>query len=217
MNKIFLLYMLHVGDIKSLKNCPHAKGILERLANDVEPIMKKRGWKIRTLSEFYPKNPQLLGVNINKKDIKIRLRAASDYQRILEYHDLIGTMLHELVHFEISAHDQRFYSLLDEIYTEYEGQSGLQIVYQDGIARFGAAPSTPFQGPGRKLGGIPKSRTGQRLGGNRSTKSMRELVLDAALRRQRDSLWCASQDSPEIIDLTTPRKKQRIEIIVIDE
>jgi hypothetical protein len=214
--------MLHVGDIKSLKKCPNAKAILERLANDVEPIMKKRGWKIRTLSEFYPKNPQLLGVNINRKDIKIRLRAASDYNRILEYHDLIGTMLHELVHFEISAHDQRFYALLDEIYTEYEGQSGLQIIYQDGIARFGSSPSTTpsFQGQGRKLGAVPKSRTGQRLGGSRSTKSMRELLLEAALRRQRDSEWCGSQDTntpPTIIDLTTPRKKRRIEIIVIDE
>lgn len=70
--------------------------MLKRIGTLVRPIMKARGWTVKTLREFYPTNPSLLGVNVNKGlEIRIRLRPASNKNSFLEFNDLIGTMLHE--------------------------------------------------------------------------------------------------------------------------
>lgn len=79
--------------------------------------MRKRGWKVQHLCEFYPNNPNLLGkketniaferlyahaqcigLNINHGfKINIRLRPHYDDTVFLDYNDLLGTMLHEQV------------------------------------------------------------------------------------------------------------------------
>jgi hypothetical protein len=90
--------------VQTIRPQKHSKSkealeLLARLSNITYQIMKKRNWKIKTLSEMYPKNPNLLGLNINRGvEVKIRLRKPSNPNEFLPFHDLLGTMLHELVH-----------------------------------------------------------------------------------------------------------------------
>ena len=58
-----------VWEIKALKRKPReeeATKILEKVANQVHPIMTRRKWRVKLLSEFCPTNPRLLGVNVNR-------------------------------------------------------------------------------------------------------------------------------------------------------
>ena len=81
------------------------------------------------LVEFLPKNPSLLGININGgAAIKVRLRPNNDPSRFLDYDDVLGagsrhivtshltsssgTLLHELAHIVRAPHDTLFYSTL---------------------------------------------------------------------------------------------------------
>ncbi|SPJ10509.1 metallopeptidase, putative [Plasmodium sp. DRC-Itaito] len=113
-----VIYKVH--NIKVLnKNDKKAKAILSRAAEQVLPIMKKRRFRVELLSEFLPKNPNLLGINIVKKsEIKIRLRKTKGGE-IFHFNDIMGTLLHELVHIVHSRHDKSFYELLDKITWEY--------------------------------------------------------------------------------------------------
>ncbi|KYN99471.1 putative metallopeptidase [Plasmodium gaboni] len=113
-----VIYKVH--NIKVLnKNDKKAKAILSRAAEQVLPIMKKRKFRVELLSEFLPKNPNLLGLNIvNKSEIKIRLRKTKGGE-IFHFNDIMGTLLHELVHIVHSRHDKSFYELLDKITWEY--------------------------------------------------------------------------------------------------
>jgi hypothetical protein len=43
-----------------------ARQMLERVAKQVQPIMRKRQWTVRKLSEFIPRSPNLLGLNVNR-------------------------------------------------------------------------------------------------------------------------------------------------------
>ena len=89
----------YIKDIKCLVSFTRnseALTLLQHLASLVKPIMSKRGWKVKRLKEFFPKNPSLLGLNINRgSEIRIRLRPASDKTVFLDCNDLIGTLLHE--------------------------------------------------------------------------------------------------------------------------
>jgi hypothetical protein len=81
-----------------------ARALLESVAKQVQPIMRRRRWRVPVLSEFAPKNPNLLGLNVNRgAEVKIRLRPAraalpGDEARFYPYNHVLGTMLHELVH-----------------------------------------------------------------------------------------------------------------------
>lgn len=129
-----------------------ALALLHRIAKQVQPVMRKRGWRVPLLSEFSPKSPNLLvlslpqtqchldtspspvnlwrkqatlcciwqGLNINggggrTSEIKIRLRPHNSEGSFFPYEDLLGTMLHELVHNVQGPHNAVFYKLLDEI------------------------------------------------------------------------------------------------------
>jgi len=49
------------------------------------------------LSEFSPRNPGLLGLNVNRgAEVKIRLRPARDDDSFYDWHHILGTMLHEV-------------------------------------------------------------------------------------------------------------------------
>lgn len=49
----------------------------------VAPIMKKHGWELPLLAEFFPSDPNLLGMNVNHTKILIRLRhGAHDFSLI---------------------------------------------------------------------------------------------------------------------------------------
>lgn len=49
------------------------------------------------LSEFSPRNPGLLGLNVNRgAEVKIRLRPARDNSSFYDWNHILGTMLHEV-------------------------------------------------------------------------------------------------------------------------
>ena len=53
-----------VQSFTHLKNQPNgdrALHILQRIASLVKPIMRKHGWTLPVLAEFFPENPTLLG------------------------------------------------------------------------------------------------------------------------------------------------------------
>jgi DNA-dependent metalloprotease WSS1 len=188
--------------LKKQPNSDHAHKLLEKLLAHTRRICTERNWRVVELHEFYPSNPNLLGINVNRKFIKVRLRSPTDNTKFLEFHDLIGTMLHELVHMKFGPHDAKFYKLLDEIYTEYE--NSLDNGFKPDGDRLGGREKTAEE----RLREIERRNAlskimhigGKRLGGQRSQKSMRELLADAAERRLRDSKWC-STDEHESEDL----------------
>jgi hypothetical protein len=49
------------------------------------------------LAEFSPRNPGLLGLNVNRgAEVKIRLRPARDDDSFYDWNHILGTMLHEV-------------------------------------------------------------------------------------------------------------------------
>jgi len=68
------------GQVRSIESlnfferADEAKAILERLARDCAPLLRRRKWNIKKLKEFFPKDPGLLGMNVNRSNILIRLR-----------------------------------------------------------------------------------------------------------------------------------------------
>lgn len=194
-----------VWEIKTLKKVREneAKEILEKVAKQVEPIMRKRRWKVHVLYEFCPANPALLGLNVGGgAEVKIRLRIPNNEFEFLPYNQILDTMLHELCHNVHGPHNSDFYNLLDEIRKECE---------------------QGFDLPGRRLGGYsrqpPLSSLRQsalaaaenrakrgsllpsgprRIGGDSNIKSALSPIQAAAMaaeRRMQDDLWCASKSS----------------------
>lgn len=203
-----------VWEVKPLKKVreDEAREILERVAKQVQPIMRKRKWKVRLLSEFCPPNPSLLGLNIGAgAEVKLRLRRPNNEWDFFPYNQILDTMLHELCHNEHGPHNADFYNLLDELRKECEE------LMAKGIAGTGQG----FDLPGRRLGGYsrqpPLSSLRQqalaaaenraqrgallphgpiRLGGDSSIKAVLSPVQAAAMaaeRRLHDDLWCGSK------------------------
>ncbi len=151
------------------------KQMMEICIGAVKDIMMRKKWRIIHLSEFIPKSPRLLGVNTNHGlDVRIRFRASKNSLRIFSLQDVLGTLLHELVHNDISPHDKKFYALLKTITNDCEfvlttafAQTSLEnarnfLVSQEGGVSYQPQPKPkgkprkpkgPFKGRGRKLGG----------------------------------------------------------------
>ena len=71
---------------------------LQKIASSVKPIMRRRGWKVEILTEFYPPEKNLLGLNWNKgQKICLRLRYPYDEKQFLPLEEVVDTMLHEYV------------------------------------------------------------------------------------------------------------------------
>ncbi|KAL8287071.1 hypothetical protein RQP46_004077 [Phenoliferia psychrophenolica] len=207
-----------VGEITVLKSQPksdEALQMLKKIYSLVKPIMRKHGWYLPTLAEFFPKQHNLLGINVNGgQKICIRLRHGYDNNSFLSLEEtLIGTMLHELSHNTRGPHDQIFYKQLDELQDEYdalrskgyEGEGfmgkgnrvGLGVGHDTGIsvqqAREKALKTLEEKervrrvlGKGGKLGGAAPDMKGKRIG---------EILADAAERRQRDAKTCGGGHS----------------------
>ena len=58
MPDIFVKSFTH---LKDRPKADEALRILQRIASLVEPIMRKHGWVLPVLSEFFPEDPNLLG------------------------------------------------------------------------------------------------------------------------------------------------------------
>ena len=141
-----------------------ALAMLNRVAKQVSPIMKKRGWKVRSLIEIFPKDPSLQGYNKNRGElIALRLRSHHNHSTFLSWEHILGTMLHELSHIIVGPHNKDFYRLLDELSNECDE------LQARGIAGLG-----PFECEGFRSGGL-----------RRSALEMKELMLQKALQRQK--------------------------------
>ncbi|KFK35550.1 hypothetical protein AALP_AA4G005300 [Arabis alpina] len=211
-----------VWEIKALKRKPkedEAMKILTKIANQVQPIMNRRKWRVKLLSEFCPTNPRLLGVNVNRGvQVKLRLRRVNNDGDFLSYHEVLDTMLHELCHNAHGPHNASFYKLWDELRKECEE------LISKGITGTGQG----FNVPGKRLGGFTRQpplsslrataaiaaekrvRAGnllpsgpQRLGGDSSIMSDLSPIQAAAMaaeRRLLDDIWCGSQFAEALED-----------------
>ncbi|KIJ66395.1 hypothetical protein HYDPIDRAFT_109416 [Hydnomerulius pinastri MD-312] len=195
--------------LKDMPRAERALQMLQRVASLVKPIMRKHGWVLPVLAEFFPDSPNLLALNVNGGEkILVRLRPAGSPDTFYEESQVVGTMLHELTHNVHGPHDEKFYKFLAGLEDEY-----------DALQRSGYA-GEGFFSPGQRLGvgvshDLPPhlarskaleaaekrrkaeavTRGGGRLGGRVSTLknlSPRELAARAAERRRRDEVECGS-------------------------
>lgn len=180
---------------------------LKQIASLVKPIMRARGWKVSQLSEFYPDQHNLLGLNVNHgQKILLRLRYPGDKTQFLPIEQVTDTMLHELCHIVHGPHDGKFHALWDQLRDEHEG------LLMKGYTGEG------FLSKGRKLGGggrvpmqearrlaraaaeqrsqqaIRERGSGQRLGGApiQRGQDIRKVITDAVERRNRADRGCGS-------------------------
>ncbi|KAI1001352.1 hypothetical protein K3495_g6846 [Podosphaera aphanis] len=189
--------ILRYSHLDKLPRAPDALHTIKRIASLVKPIMRARNWKVGTLSEFYPIEGNLLGINKNRgEQICLRLRYATDHCQFLPFEQVVDTMLHELCHNVFGPHDAKFHALWDQLRSEYEalilkgytgegflsegrvlgGRKIIPIREVRRIAREAAAAAEKRlldSGPGRKLGGLPAS----------ACASIRDVILDALQRR----------------------------------
>ncbi|KAL0320870.1 UNVERIFIED_CONTAM: hypothetical protein Sradi_5348500 [Sesamum radiatum] len=203
-----------IWEIKTLKRKPkeeEARKILDRVANQVQPIMCKHNWRVKVLSEFCPQNGRLLGLNVGRGiHVKLRLRRANKDEEFLPFHEVLDTMLHELCHNTHGPHNANFYKLWDELRKECED------LINKGISGSGQG----FDLPGRRLGGVSRkplsslrqaaltaaenrARLGslmpsgpKRIGGDNSIMVALSPVQAAAMaaeRRLQDNIWCGSE------------------------
>ncbi|TVU12244.1 hypothetical protein EJB05_45877, partial [Eragrostis curvula] len=211
-----------VWEIRALKTKPEAaaaRALLDRVARQVQPIMRRHKWRVKVLSEFSPRNPRLLGLNVGAGvEVKLRLRRAGRDYDFIPYEEVLDTMLHELCHNQRGPHDAQFYKLWDELRKECEE------LVSKGITGSGQG----FDGTGRRLGGFTvhppppslrqatlaaaqkRARNGallpsgpRKLGGNSDIMSALSPVQAAAMaaeRRMHDDLWCGSHDQSGIVD-----------------
>lgn len=165
-------YRVHM--IRSLVHMPkrdEATKLLQQLVNHTRILLKRKQWKVGLLCEFYPKNKQLLGLNMNSgSKIMIRLRDANDNNRFLPYESLLGTMIHELVHIKIHAHSYDFYKMVEDLSIE---------VQTDMISSEYREYTTEMEfGKGQILGGNTLASR---------KKDAKELIREATLRRNQTS------------------------------
>jgi len=195
--------------LKDMPKADRALPMLQRVASLVKPIMRKHGWVLPTLAEFFPDSPNLLGLNVNGGEkILLRLRPAWTPDTFLEEDGVVRTMLHELTHNVHGPHDEKFYKFLAGLEDEY-----------DALQRSGYA-GEGFFSPGQRLGvgvshDLPPhlarvraleaaerrrktealTQGGGKLGGRSSALEKlnpRELAARAAERRKRDEVVCGS-------------------------
>ncbi|KAG9456006.1 hypothetical protein H6P81_000514 [Aristolochia fimbriata] len=204
-----------VWEVKPLKKVgeDEARKLLEKIAKQVQPIMRKHKWRVKLLSEFCPANPSLLGLNVGGGiQIKLRLRRPNRDWDFIPYEQVLDTMLHELCHNEHGPHNASFYKLWDEIRKECEE------LISKGVTGTGQG----FDAPGKRLGGFSfhpppslqqaalsaaekRQRVGtllpsgpKRLGGDSDIMVALSPIQAAAMaaeRRLHDDLWCASGSS----------------------
>ncbi|KAK2440961.1 hypothetical protein P8452_19914 [Trifolium repens] len=204
-----------VWEIRALKRKPgteQAHKMLEKIAKQVQPIMHKHKWRVKVLSEFYPSNPSLLGLNVGAGiEVKLRLRRPNRDSDFYQFDQVLDTMLHELCHNAHGPHNANFYKLWDELRKECEE------LLAKGITGSGEG----FDLPGKRLGGYSRqpplsslrktalaaaqkrSQLGSllpsgpnRIGGDSfimKALSPGQAAAMAAERRLQDDLWCGSQ------------------------
>ena len=103
-----------VWEIKTLGRTDDARAreMLEKTAWQVQPIMRKRGWKVAELCEMKPEQRDRVGDNLNmgqRVRLKLRRNNKGDW---FDYEHVVLVMLHELVHNDIGPHNAKFFKLI---------------------------------------------------------------------------------------------------------
>lgn len=164
------------GKNASKENRLEALLLLRKAAIYVKPIMERHNWRVPILREFSPNNPALLGININGgKEIKIRLSHPGNPLSFYPLNDIIGTLLHELVHNVRAPHDDIFYAKLAELNKELDSDLA------NGWKGEG------FDAPGQRLSTPTLKATSL----NDTPNKRRELALKAAEKRRNIHLLTA--------------------------
>ncbi|OJA20677.1 Fe2+/Zn2+ regulated transporter [Rhizopogon vesiculosus] len=170
--------------------------------------MRKHGWIVPVLSEFFPDSPNLVGLNIDGgEQILLRLRPPWAPDTFYEEDQVVLLMLlQQLTHNVHGPHDEKFYKFLAALEDEY-----------DDLQRSGYA-GEGFFSPGHRLGAgvsydLPPHLArlkaldaaerrrhtnsvlggGGRLGGRTTAlqdMSPREMAAQAAERRKNDEIAC---------------------------
>ena len=132
-----------VWEIKTQRRADDAKAreMLERTAWQVQPIMRKRGWRVGTLLEMPDRVKDRYGDNWNKGE-RVRLKLRKGDGEWFDYEHVVLVMLHELCHNDIGPHNKQFFALLDEITQECE----------DLMARGVGGTGAGFDAKGTRLG-----------------------------------------------------------------
>ena len=183
-----------------------AKDLLTKASKMVQPIMIKHKLQITTLSEFFPSNPSLQGMNTNKGEkVEVRCREPSDQTRFYTIDYIVGTLLHELCHNVHGPHNSEFYKLLDQFNNE------LDEFQSKNIEGTGAG----FDAPGKVLDNQRHNPTkfdaklkaadaaekrlqlaqlmGKgKIGGTKTNLTPREAAAKAAERRFKDAASCGT-------------------------
>ncbi|KAJ3507915.1 hypothetical protein NLJ89_g6036 [Agrocybe chaxingu] len=204
-SNIFVQSFTH---LKDKPNAHKALEMLKKIASLVKPIMRKYGWVLPVLSEFFPDQQNLLGLNVNTgQKILVRLRPAHFPDCFLPLEVVVQTMLHELAHNVHGPHDDKFYKFLAGLQDEHDalqrsGYAG-EGFYSEG-KRLGVgishnvpphlARSKALEAAEKRLQTSRVLGSGGRLGGatRNSNLSPRELAARAAEQRLRDEKSCAS-------------------------
>ncbi|KAH7922803.1 WLM-domain-containing protein [Leucogyrophana mollusca] len=204
MSETFVKSFTH---LKDRPKADRALPMLQRIASLVKPIMRKHGWVLPMLSEFFPDSPNLVDVN-GGEQILLRLRPAWAPDTFYDEDQVVRVMLHELTHNVHGPHDEKFYKFLAGLEDEYDalqrsGYAG-EGFFSKG-QRLGTNVShdlPPHLARARALEAAEKRRKagimlngGGRLGGRVGAMrgmTPRELAAQAAERRQRDEVACGS-------------------------
>ncbi|ODV78428.1 WLM-domain-containing protein, partial [Suhomyces tanzawaensis NRRL Y-17324] len=214
-----------IGSLKRYPDKDYANSLLHQVAKLVAPIIHENNFKVGNLCEMFPKNPNLLGLNVNRgQKILIRLRYHSNDRLFYPLGDIIGTFLHELTHNLYGAHDEKFYKFLDGLKTRFEEiQSGQTTTsgYRCEEEKLGSGynPSGGYVSVKEKrikeLSKLKYKAEVRKLGGDgrisktTDPRKLREAMLQAAERRLKDNKWCHSNS--EVTEAEPSREELDIE------
>lgn len=218
-----------IACLKRMASKDQALDLLYELARIVAPIMSFYEFKVGTFCEMCPRNPSLLGLNVNYgSKICIRLRPASNKNWFYPMNELIGTMLHELTHNKFGPHDSKFYAFLNELknkYYEIQAEGSYKATgYLAESNRLGRQylpmhTLTVRQARLRKLNKTRYKSSSKKLGtlrADNSSKPLRNLILEAAERRIHDNKICSTQMSSNEINEITPKEAELSDVIITE-
>lgn len=209
-NNISTTIPLH--HIPNLPMADACASTLERLQEEFSPIIRRRGYDIRSISEICccgdgldfvkgrrrklgKQSSNVWGYNRTKfmgrskthHTIHLRLRNPNRHEhQLLSWEDVAGTMAHELSHCVHQNHSPAFYKLMEEILDEHASNlvNGLQFTLNTTRNTAAAAVNTTTT---TATPTIPSSG-GQRLGGNSNKGKSRLLETGQKLGGRQHSV-----------------------------
>ncbi|KAI0020074.1 WLM-domain-containing protein [Xylariomycetidae sp. FL0641] len=200
--------VLSYSHLARLPRAQEALHQLKKVASLVKPIMRARGWKVKQLTEFYPEQQNLLGLNVNRgAKICLRLRYPADLHQFLPPEQVVDTMLHELAHIVHGPHNAKFQALWDQLRDEHEslamkgytGEGFLSEGHRLGGRRIPMEEARRLARNAAEKRRALNTGSGQRLGGAapRPGQDIRRVIVDAVERRNRTLRGCANEEKSQ--------------------